>query len=320
MGAALITSATGGFGSAGAGAILTQVADAFLKSKRNKGRILQHVNTDVEQGIVQPHGTARFLLAPSNLTVADETDGTTPNLDDTVAVPYDVPISEHKTILFGYTQVAQALANSGAIPAQLDGRMTSLFNTIEEDICGLAASFSTTVLGTPGTGITQLVYNAARAAIVTNQAPANDMLTAFFAPGAKNWDAFTGLSDVKDYRIRGVPSPVMDKDFAHDNPGLYFRNAMNYESQNVKAGNLSGTAFAYNFMFHRDAILVALKTLPLPEAGIGVVGANFKDPESGIEFQILKYWDQAHGGTVVKIHSLYGRALGREEWGALMEA
>src|ERR1035437_10353906 len=147
MSAALITGATAGLGATGQGTIMTVLAEGFLKALRNRGRILRFCNTDAEM-TPGPHGTARVIVAPSNLTVNDETDGTTPALDDSVGTFYDVAINEHKTVLVGFTQIAQALDGGKGIPPNVNGRMASLFNVIEKDVAALASTFSTNVFGT----------------------------------------------------------------------------------------------------------------------------------------------------------------------------
>lgn len=313
MANALITSASTGLGASGQGTIMTVLADAFLKTKRNKGRILTKCNTDAEM-TPGPHGTARVLVAPSNLTVSDETDGTTPNFDDTVGTYYDVAISEHKSCVVGFTQIAQALDGGRGIPPNVTGRMASLFNTIEKDVAALAATFSTNVFGTPGTAITQATFNAARSSLVTAQVPEGDELNAFYINGANSWDAISQLPNFNLYFNTGRQSPQIEADFGSGN-GVMWKNARHFESQNVDvAGNIN-----YNFLFHRDALLVAMLDLPISTSP-GVEMMNFADPESGIKWQIMKYWDQAHGGDVLKIHSLYGRRVGRDEFGALMES
>lgn len=312
MSNALITSSSTGLGASGQGSIMTVLAEEFLKAKRNKGRILSKCNTDAEM-TPGPHGTARVLVAPSNLTISDETDGTTPNFDDTVGTYYDVAISEHKSCVFGFTQIAQALDGGRAIPPNVQGRMYSLFNSIEKDVAALAATFTTNVFGTPGSAITQATFNSARAALVTNQVPDGEELNAFYAPGANSWDALSQLPNFNLYFNTGRQSPQVEEDFGSGN-GVMWKNARHFESQNVDiAGNVT-----YNFLFHRDALLVAMLDLPVPTSP-GVEAMNFADAESGIKFQILKYWDQAHGGDVMKIQSLYGRRVGRDEFGSLME-
>lgn len=312
MANALITGATAGLGSSGQGSIMTVLADSFLQALRSKGRILAACNTDAED-ISAPHGTARVMVAPSNLTVSDETDGTTPDLDDTVGTYYDVAISSHKSCVFGFTQVAQSLDGGRGIPPNVQGRMYSLFNAIEADVAALAATFSTNVYGTPGVAINQSIWEQARAALVTAKVPDINTLNAFYLPGALSWDAVSNFPNFNLFFNTGRQSPQIEENFG--SAGTMWKNARHFESQNVYASG--GTN--YNFVFHRDAILVAMKELIIPTSP-GVEAMNFADPDSRISFQILKYWDQAHGGDVMKIHALYGRRVGRDNHGALLES
>ncbi len=312
MANALITGASTGLGASGQGSIMTVLADSFLQAKRAKGRILMACNSDAEQ-TPGPHGTARVMIAPSGLTVNDETDGTTPNLDDTVGTYVDVPLTSHKTCILGFTQVAQSLDGGRGIPPNVQGRMYSLFDAIEADVAALASTFSTNVFGTAGVAPSQVNIEQARAALVTLKVPDVNTLNAFYVPGSLGWDAISNFPNFNLFFNTGRGSPQVEEDFG--TAGVLWKNARHFESQNVKVNG--GTN--YNFMMHRDAILVAMLELAIPTS-TGVEAMNFKDPDSGISFQILKYYDQAHGGDVMKIQSLYGRILGRETFGSLIQS
>lgn len=319
MGNALVTASTA---STGIGSIMTVLADDFLEAKRNKGRILKFCNTDGEQ-IKAAHGTARFMLAPSNTTVNDEVDGTTPNLDDTLvsgnplnAGYVDISLNVHKTVVFGFTQIEQALDGGRSIPPVIQGRMYSLFNVIEQDICALASTATTNVLGTPATALSESTYDSARADLVEAQVPDHVPLTAFYSPGPYSFVALSNLAGFRQWAYTGRTSPDVETTYGD---GTYWKGARHFESQNVKrtGANTDSVDTVYNFLFSKDAILVAMLDLPIPTSP-GVEAMNFRDPDSGIAFQILKYYDQAHGGDVMKIHSLYGKGFGREDWIALL--
>ncbi len=309
MAAALITASTA---SSGIGSIMTVLADQFLQSKRNKGRILRACNTDAQQ-TPGPHGTARVMIAASDVTVNDETDGTTPALDDTNGTYVDVPLTSHKTCVFGFTEIAQTLDGGRSIAPVVQSRMYSLFNAIEVDVAAIAATFSTNVFGSQGVPLTQVVVEQARAALVGYKVPDVNTLNAFYLYGTNSWDAISNFPNFNLFFNTGRTSPQIDADFGSE--GVMWKNARHWETQSVR----NNGGIIYNFMMHRDAILVAMQAIQVPTSP-GVEAMNFQDPDSGIAWQIVKYYDQAHGGDVMKIHSLYGRILGRETFGALMEA
>jgi hypothetical protein len=309
MGNAVITSASAGLGASGMNDIMTILADQFLKVKRTRGHVIQYVNTDGE-GAAVPHGVIRFMLPPSGTTPIDEVDGTAPAYDDTVTASVDVTLNVHKSVKFAFSQIAQTLDGGRAIGPVTAGRMADLFNAIEADVCSLASTFSTNQGGTGTTDLDMTALDVMRTKLITAKVPAGDPLYAILSHRAHGWPAAANLADFKEYRIRGEEGSAF-------NPGqgefgvkpIYYKGVYYIESQNVYF-----STYTYNMMFHRDAILLAMKA-PIIPTSPGVEAANFKDPESGIEFQILRYWDLSTQADVLKIHSLYGKSLGREDWG-----
>ena len=316
MANAVITSATGGLGATGMATILTVLADTFLGVKRARGHILKYCNTD-GAGVGVPHGTVRFMVPPAGTTPNDDTDGTSPSYDDTVAASKDVTLSVHKSVKFGFSQIAQTLDGGRAINPVVGGRMADLFNAVEADICTLASTFSTNTGGTGATAVDRTAIALARTQLVNKNVPAGDPLMALWKPGATAWGALTTLADFNEYRIRGERPSAYDPGNEFGVVPIYDRGVYHLESQNVKQATAAEVVTQYNFMFHRDAILVAMKAPMIPTSP-GVEAMNFKDPDSEIEFQILKYWDKDTDAEALKIHTLYGKALGREDWGALI--
>jgi hypothetical protein len=257
------------------------------------------------------------MIPPSGATVNDETDGTAPALDDTPGSYADITLSKHKSVMFGFSQVAETLDGGRSIPVITEARMADLFNSIETDVASLALTFSNSV-GTGNTALTEATYDAGRALLVAAQVPENDPLWGVYHYNAKSWQALAALATFREYRIRGEVSNVTEVTEYGVKPTMW-KSAYHVESQNVATATVSASTYTYNYLMHRSAILVAMKAPVLPSSP-GVEAANFMDPDSGIEFQILKYFDQTKHGDVLKIHSLYGKGLGRADWGCILLA
>src|SRR6187402_2162583 len=219
MAAALITASTA---SAGIGSIMTVLADQFLQSKRSKGRILKACNTDAEQ-TPGPHGTARVMIAASDVTVNDEVDGTTPALDDTNGTYVDVPLTAHKTCVFGFTEIEQTLDGGRSIAPVVQSRMYSLFNAIEADVAALASTFSTNIFRTSNIALTQLVVEQARAALVGQKVPDVNALNAFYLYGTNSWDAISNFPNFNLFLNTGRLSPQINEEFGSE--GVQWKNA-----------------------------------------------------------------------------------------------
>jgi hypothetical protein len=301
------------------GSIMTVLANGFLRSKRNKGRILRYCNTQCSE-IDVAHGTARMLVAPANLTMNNVTDGTSAavSYDATVGSYVDVNLNQHLYTIFGYAEIANCLDKGRSLDALMEGRLTSMFNTVEGLIATLGSTFSTNQGGTINSALTETVYDAARTAIINAQVPDAEALHAFYAPGTNSWVAMTNLANFHEYRITGRQDPHVAQDFGTDaSGGIWWKSAYHHESQNVVASTVSGVSGHANFLFHRDAILVAMVDMALPRSP-GVEAANFRDSDSGISFQIKRYWDKDLDADMVKIDCLLGLSKGRDEWGALL--
>jgi len=317
MATPVITAATSSLGSSGMGSIMTVLIDGYLRAKRNKGRILRYCNTKASE-IDVAHGTARMLIAPCNMTVNSITDGTSPvpAYDATVGTYQDVQLSNHVYCAFGYAEIANCLDKGRSLDALMEGRTTSMFNTIEKTVATLASTFSTNVVGAAGTPVTEASYDELRAMIVNAQVPDGEALHGFLAPGVNAWVSLSNLPHFREWRMTGVTAPDKLPNYGTDvSGGTWFKSAYNHESQNVS--EISGSpSNAYNFMFHQDSLLVAMVDMALPMSK-SVEAANVYDPDSGISFQVKRYWDFTADADVVKIDSLFGCAKGRDEWGGL---
>jgi hypothetical protein len=68
-----------------------------------------------------------------------------------------------------------------------------------------------------------------------------------------------------------------------------------------------------NFAWRRDGVICAFRGLPEPPAGSGAVGANVRDPESGVVLRSVLAYDATYGGVRVTLEALYGWQILQEE-------
>lgn len=318
MSNAIITSATSSLGSSGMNTIMTVLADEFLAVKRQRGHAINYCNTrGTLEGTAQIFGTVLFMVPPSGSTVSDETDGTTPDSVNTITASKAVTLNKHKTCVVEFSQIAQTLDGGRSIAPVIGGRVSDLLNAVDNDISALAATFSTNSAGTAATDINQATLDAARGLIVGADAPAGDPLFSLLHNSAHAFQAAYALPSFNEYRIRGTTPQAYEPGTEFGIVPVYAKGVWYLESQSVSQATISSVVNTYNYMFHKDAILVAMKAPALPTSP-GVEAANFKDLDSDIEFQILKYWDKEASADVMKIHCLYGKAIGRDDWGCIV--
>lgn len=305
-------------GNSGLKSLMTLLADNFIKAARNRGRILKYIRTQNESTAVAQFGdTARVLLSPDNVVVNDLTDGNSKVLDNTTGSSVDIVLNKHKYCAFGMTQIAQALDGGRALPLQVDSRITALLNTIEGDICALAhTGFTSNVVGAYDTPITEPNCLSAFTKLVDAGVPQGEPLTAFVRHGINSWSALAQLASFREFQMTGKESPTVSAGYGEGN----FYHGINWiMSQNVSQVNETPIAQISNFVFHADALACAMKALPVPMSG-GVEAANFQDPESGIELQILKQWNKDTLSDELVIHALYGCGVAKEVYGCLFKA
>jgi hypothetical protein len=296
--------------------LMTLLADGFIQAARTRGRILKYIRTQNEtQAVAQLGDTARVLLASDSVAINDLSDGSDRVLDDTVGTSVDVVLNKHKIGAFSMTQIATALDGGRTLPMQVNSYINGLLNTIEADICALAhTGFTTNVVGAYDTALTEPNAIAAMEKLFNNNVPAGEPIHAFIKPGINSWAALVQLAGFREHQITGKESPIVSAQYGE---GTFWHGATWQMSQNVKQVNSTPNAQISNFLFHRDALACAMKALPIPDTG--AEAANFVDPESGIQFQILKQWNHTKLAEELVIHALYGCSVAKEKWGCLFK-
>lgn len=318
MSNAIITSASASLGASGVGSIMTVLADEFLKAKRQRGHAINYCNTrGTVMGESKILGTVRFMVPPSGSSISDETDGVTPDSVNTISNSKDVTLSVHKTAVVEFSQIAQTLDGGRSIPVVLAGRINDLLNAVDNDISTLASTFSTNSVGTANTDISQTTWDGARLKLVNAQVPVGDPIYSLLHSSAHAFGAWKNLPTTNEYRVRGTTPQAYEPGTEFGVVPIYNGGMWGLESQSVTQATISAVVNTYNFALHRDAILVAMKAPAIPTSP-GVEAMNFKDTDSDVEFQILKYWDKDAGADVMKIHTLYGKAIGRDDWGCVI--
>ncbi|HEY3322079.1 MAG TPA: hypothetical protein VGP72_16550 [Planctomycetota bacterium] len=312
----VITEST--LGDEGLKSLMILLAEGFLAAKRARGHPINFVNSNSpSQAIAEFGQTARVLLSPSVASTL-VSPGADLVYDDTVGTSVDVTLNKFRRTAFGYSQVAEALDGGHSVASVTEGHMSGLFNDIEADVLSIATSLHTNVVGTYGADVTDEVIAAAFGKLADAYVPEGAPLVGYLHQGPSAWQAFTAIPYVRQYYNTGEKSP--DKIATYGSSPILHKSIGWMLSQSVK--RTSGTftyAHTNNIAFHRDAILMAMKPLRVPTVK-GVEAMNFRDADSGIEFQILKQWDPKQTAEILVIQALYGIALGREDWAVLIKS
>jgi hypothetical protein len=87
----------------------------------------------------------------------------------------------------------------------------------------------------------------------------------------------------------------------------------------ITVAQVSQTTGAKNLFYTKDFLLMASRSLPLPQAGTGALGTTMTDPDTGITMRLVKSWNANGGYEQITIDLLYGFSLMRPEHGVLIQ-
>ena len=301
-----ITSGSTSLGASGLNSLLTFFLASFRAIKRNAGRPLNYVNTDASALVSSEGQTVTVPLYP---TAASSllTDGSAVTQDDSVGSSVSVTLNKHRVTKFSLTEIASALDGNKVNGGLMEGRIAGLLNDVETDVLSLAtAGFTTNVVGSYNTAMTEANIIAAQAAYQAQLPPDNEIPVMLVRPEANAWGALLSLAAFRDYQVTGITSPTVGQGYMANGGTRY-----GFQWIPTQALPKSGTSID-NLGFNRNAICVAMRSLPTPMSP-GVQAIN--SAVDGVSFQILLNWNSDRLADEMTIHTLYGYSVGKEQWG-----
>ncbi|HEY3320872.1 MAG TPA: hypothetical protein VGP72_10445 [Planctomycetota bacterium] len=297
-----------GLNSSGANVLLRFLADEFVQAGRNIGSPLKFV-TDVSAQVASKGEKVGVIVAPT-LTSALLTDGNAKVLDDTGPTTADVTLDKHRTVNFGYTQIASALDGNNTARVMIQASVASLLNGIEEDVfSAITSGFTTNVVGTYNSDIT--VANIVAGVAKLDDAKAPYPRVGLVRHDAKAYGALSQLAGWEQFVYTGQTSPNV---LPQGSQGRMYRDVSWFKSQAMP----KATNNIDNAIFCPQAIAVAMRPMAAPAGG--PVAETIFDAESGIVFQILTQWNPSTLANEFVVHALYGYSVVKESWGCLFKS
>ncbi len=83
-----------------------------------------------------------------------------------------------------------------------------------------------------------------------------------------------------------------------------------FETQLIQSGG--SPVRKHNMAFHKDAIGLAVRPLPVDGDGLGVKQGVYNDPISGLSIRLTMGYDNSVGGMSVRAEVLYGVSIMRQ--------
>lgn len=306
-----INSSAAGLGSAGLNSLLTFFQAKFRAIKRIAGRPLDYVNMDASELVAVEGQTVTLPLYPttaSSLLV----DGQAVVMDDNVGSNVQVTLNKHRVTKFSLTQLARALDGDKVNSGLMEGRIAGILNDVETDIMSIATTgFTTNTVGTYNSAMTEANIATAMTNYWGQLPPAEVMPVALVRQDANAWGALLQLAAFRDFQVTGVVSPTVDASYMNPGVSRYGAKFVVTQAMPKSGSNID------NLIFHPNAIAVAMRSFEQPMAP-GVQAINFV--QDGVALQMLLTWNGDRLQDEMAIHTLYGYAVGKEQWGVLFKS
>lgn len=282
-------------------------AATALGALRANTVMLNLVNRNFEN-LVANQGDIINVPRRGTITVNDKAANTPITLQTPSADTIALTLNKYKEVSFLVEDIAKAQANQDIIMGYIMDGIIAMGHQIDDDILALYSGFSTTPLdATSGSGgvvvntiiEAQRLFNKAlvptegRNIVWGEDAQAellklNQFTNAQYDPS--NADALTNATLGRKYG------------FTH-----YMDQRVVQTGGEVK-----------NLAFHRDAIMLATRPLPLPPAGTGVTASVMS--ENGLGIRAMYGYDIRLKGMVVSLDMLYGVAEMRDNHGLVIRS
>lgn len=209
-----------------------------------------------------------------------------------------VTLNNHYEVTFGELDIARALSRGTSMSEYASDAVMVLAEKIEDSIAALHTSLTNTVTATSDAEDDILTL---RERMVGNKVPRFAPKYLYTTPGQMKRFQKVARATESDKVGNASQNPTIDPD-----AGLVFHGVNIFESQMVRA---TGSPVAYHsFFYTKNAIVLAMRPMPLPEAGTGGTGAIVRDA-NGFVMRVVKSWNPDYLSNQLTTDVLWGTAI-----------
>lgn len=288
--------------------IWAATALGYLKANTVMARL---VNRNFEP-LVANQGATINVPRRGTLVVNDKIANTAITLQTPTADTIPLTLDKYKEVSFLVEDIAAAQANQDVINGYVEDGFKLIAEQMDSDILALYSGFSTTPIDATG-GPSDLAGVGVRAQTVIE---ANRLLNIAKAPNTDRYIVWHSSAEAEILNKEKFTSA----DFG--DPGTAVREAIvgrkfgltHLMSQNVPTAG----GECKNLAFHRDAIMMATRPLPIPPAGTGVTAAVMG--EDGFGVRAMYGYSIEHKGMIVSLDVLYGVAEMRDAFAIVVRS
>lgn len=260
------------------------------------------INKDIAEGSFK-EGDILHIPKRGVLTVNDKAAGSEYTTQAPSTSKVDVTLSKHREVTVLVEDPVKAQANQDLLEGYAQDASVVLAEDIETFLLDFASTF-TKSFGVDGTDIAADDLTDIRKLLLDGKVPKNAVMNLILSTK----DGAALLKEAKFTSAERIDSTV---EIEFGQLRRYFNlNVFENQLVNVIPGTPTKTE---NFGFHQDAMVLAMRNLPLPPAGLGVI-ASIADLEGYTMRQLISF-SHKDGGMLLTEDMLYGASKLRDEFG-----
>lgn len=278
--------------------IPTVAAATAMETLKERRGLSRFVNTDFSNDIRQAGEAVKvgFLgdLGTADTKAAGSAYAFTGPADSDVTITLDQ--HKYKSVLIEDT--GRALARPDVLQGYITEAIHSVLKDIDVSIATLALTFSNTK------DATSAHYDdivSLRETLVGNKAPIEGPF--IYAVSASKYADLLKDDDIN--KVLNFGGAVAQTANLPQVAGMSI-----FETQLIQSGG--SPVRKYNMAFHRDAIGLAIRPLPVDGDGMGVKQGVYNDPISGLSIRLTMGYDNSLGGMTARAEVLYGVKIMRQ--------
>lgn len=273
-----------------------QIALGALKNNTVMARL---VNRDFDS-VVASQGDTIWINRRGGLVVNDKAQGTSTTVQSPANTKQPIKLTKHKEITWMVEDTTSAKAIQDAIDYVTDAGI-ALAEQIETDLMALhpLAGFD---VGTAGTALSVDTILAARERLNKNKAPGMGRI---FVVSPKDDTALLKLEQFTNSQWLSENGTALREGYLGRKYGFDFVMAQ------LVAQEAGTPVKTHNLAFHRDALVLVTRPLPLPPSDSGVFGTTLE--VDGVSLRITRSYDHAALATRWTIDILYGMGSNRAD-------
>jgi hypothetical protein len=297
-------------------AVAKLVAQNFMPAVYGNLVMGQLVNRDYEATLANFGDVVNVTIAPqAKANNIIEAGTVTPQVNNPGSA--QVQLNRHFESTFYITDIARALASIDTLRMYMESSVISIAEQIETDCTSTYGQLNAlTAVGSANTAITEATVDAAETSLFNAKIPQNE--PKYLIVNGSTYSTLRQTSRFTEFQMTGPsgqPSPMITGQLVGMTGanGAFSNGTLKglgiFRSQYVQ--KVSTTT--YNMCFHKNALALAMRTLPSPGDGFGVIVEN--TTFGGYGMQLVMSYDPTALQMRVTAHAFYGVGVLRNNFG-----